>query len=165
MADHDGAVGLVEVAEALRCAGCWHESRKSCGQIRLGKSDGLGSLGRRGHGRNNEVNFAGFERGDETGKGDIFNNEGPSETAGESSGQLDRDAGRRAVRSDRFEGGVGKFHPHAERDRFGCGKRDGGEKEKQAAHPVMSVVSAIRVNNSVFCWHASGRSITYWILC
>ena len=69
---------------------------------------------------------------------------------GEGLAEFDRDAGGLAVRSDCFEGRVGKVHADAERGGIGSGRgEDRDEKQDWDAHARMGIGAADGVNNSV----------------
>lgn len=128
LAHDNGAARLVEIVETFCRAAGRHQGGEAGGKVGVGEGHRFGPLGRGGHGGKNDVDLAGFESGDESGEGDIFDDERACEVGGEGLGEFDRDAGGLTVRADCLEGRVGEVHADAERRGLGCGREDRGEK-------------------------------------
>ena len=150
LADDDAASGLVEIFKTLRGAGGGQQGAETGGEVGVGEGHRFGAFGGGGHGGDDDVDFAGLEGGDESGEGNIFDDERAAEMVGEGLGDFDRDAGGLAVRADCFEGRVGKIHADAEGRGIGSGRgEDRGEKQDWDAHGGMGIGAADGVNNSV----------------
>lgn len=126
--DSDGFAGLIKIGDGLDRGVFADEQAEAGFQVGLGEINGLGALGRRGHGGEDEIDLAGLQRGDEPIKGGVLNFDFFAKVLGEGLGEVDADAGGLALLVGHFEGGIGEFHAD---DEFVVGGfLAGGEEEE-----------------------------------
>lgn len=141
LADGEGPSGLVEIPEILDGGIFCDEKREADAQIGIRESDGLAALGGVGHGGNDAIDFACFERGDESGERDVFDADRASEVFAESPGEVHAHAGGISGSVNCLKRRVGQFHADDEfvrgfSGRASAGKGGEGEQaEKAGCHP------------------------------